>query len=120
MKKSSILFFKGISKVGVLSFGQSKYEPHWRTTLTYEHEQASLFGWTKNKSYNILHATSWNIFNIYFSIWILLSDVVEYFAMSHPWFVPKWIMVCWFWTRVWPRKLSTTTLCECVQTLLLI
>jgi hypothetical protein len=28
MKKSSILFFKGISKVGVLSFGQSKYEPH--------------------------------------------------------------------------------------------
>ncbi len=30
MKKSLILSLKGISKVGVLSFKQLRYQPHWR------------------------------------------------------------------------------------------
>ncbi len=51
-----------------------------------KHEQASLLK-SKRKNLRAYSMPCHGILLVYsFATWILLTDVVEYFTMSHPWF----------------------------------
>jgi hypothetical protein len=90
----------------VLTFNEMvlPMKPRTNDTSGQVGEQVSLLMWVGRN----LRAYSMPCFLksiIYLStMWISLNDVVEYFTMSHAWFILKSTMVYWLWTWVWPRK----------------